>query len=235
MKAKPILQQDQWDRNQELASLTDTLVIDIERIIIASPETIAIHKGDLSELKTEEDVIALYRDFSYLNWIGYLKTLMFTSIYRRGSLIPFLKTITGMKCLDHGCGIASHSILLAEQVNEISILDVEGPALDFAVKRIQKRGHKIKAIYSENSDLPEVEFDVVISVEVLEHVPAPMKVLIDLHKTLKTGGLLYLRYSTMIKNSSGHFKTSIMEIKALAPNFLKEYFEYVSPGVYKKI
>jgi 2-polyprenyl-3-methyl-5-hydroxy-6-metoxy-1,4-benzoquinol methylase len=208
---------------------------EVREIKIASPETIAIYKGDGSDLKKPEDVTALYHDFSYLNWIGYLKTLMYTSIFRRGKLIPFLNSVKGKRCLDHGCGVASHSIILAELGNDVSILDIEGPALSFARSRIKNRGHKITSIYTQDEVLLEDKFDVIISVEVLEHVPDPMTILNDLLRSLKRGGLLYLRYSTMIKNSSGHFKTSIVDIKTYVPDFLKENFETVSPGVYKKI
>ena len=66
MKVKPILQQDQLNRDQELAYLTKVSIAKVQRIVIASPETIAIYRGDRSDLKKPEDITALYRNFSYL-------------------------------------------------------------------------------------------------------------------------------------------------------------------------
>jgi len=236
MKAKPISRQKQIDRDEELAYLTGVSLEDVQKIVIASPETIAIYKGDGSDIQTPEDVVALYHDFSYIHWIGYLKTIMSTSMYKRGkALFPFLNSMKEKKCLDYGSGVGSHSIVLAELGNDISILDVEGPALDFAQKRIKARGHKITTVYTENSVLPEATFDVILNIECLEHVPNPMEVMKDMHRSLKQGGLLYLRYSTMVKDSSGHFRSSITEIKSFVPAFLEEHFENISPRVYKKI
>jgi 2-polyprenyl-3-methyl-5-hydroxy-6-metoxy-1,4-benzoquinol methylase len=236
MKAKPISRQKQIDRDIELAHLTGVSLEDVQKIVIASPETIAIYKGDGSDLNTPEDVVALYHDFKYIDWVGYLKTLMFTSMYKRGrALFPFLESQKGKKCLDYGSGVASHTILLAELGNDISILDVEGPAADFAVKRIISRGHTLSAVYNPSSKLPRKKFDVILNVECLEHVPDPMKVMMDMYESLRVGGQMYLRYSTMVKDSSGHFRSSITEIKSFVPAFLAEHYKSVSPRVYEKI
>ena len=236
MKVKSIDQQKQIDRDKELAFLTGVSLEDVQKIVIASPKTIAIYQGDGSDLQTAEDVVALYHDFKYIDWIGYLKTLMFTSVYRRGNaLFPFLKSLKGKRCLDYGSGVASHSILLAELGNDISILDVEGPALDFAVKRILARGHTLSAAYDLSSKLPRKKFDVILNIECLEHVPDPMKVMIDMHESLKIAGQLYLRYSVLVKDSSGHFRSSINEIKSFVPAFLEEHYKNISPRVYEKI
>lgn len=220
------VKQTQKEMDLELAELMGISVKEVECHLIAGKKSIQIHKG--SEIPSDdEDTTNLYKDFSFIDWIGYLRTLMYTSIHRRGNLIPFLKQQKNKKCLDYGCGVGSHSIVLAELGNDITILDVKGKALDFVCKRLKRRNIKFDFL-DEQSELPKNKYDVVICIETLEHVFNPASVLRKIYLSLKKGGLFYLRYSKKIKNSSGHFPENIKKTN-------KSWKKMLSEGKFKPL
>ena len=68
--------------NQELSDIIGVDIETIREIKECSPETICIYGGD-EDLHDENEIVSLYKDYKYLNFAGYLKTLMFTSVTRR--------------------------------------------------------------------------------------------------------------------------------------------------------
>lgn len=227
-----VLTQTQRERDNELCALCNVSLEEVESNKIASPKTIMIHKGE-NIPASEEAMSDLYSYPQHLDWVGYLRTLMYTSVYKRGGLISFLKKQKGKKCLDYGCGTATHSIILGENGNDINILEVQGQMLFFAVKRLLL--HNIPSKSFEHQDiLPSNTFDLVLCVEVLEHVHSPKRVIESIHDSMISNGQLYLRYSTMVKNSSGHFASNIIKIKKDVIPFLEKNFNKTDKYVYSK-
>jgi 2-polyprenyl-3-methyl-5-hydroxy-6-metoxy-1,4-benzoquinol methylase len=228
-----ILNETQEQRDIELSKLTEISVDKIKSIKIKTPESIRHYKPGV-EIKTEENFLSLYKDYKYLDIVAYLKTLMVTSIEsRHPNLISLINLTSEKRCLDFGSGVGTHAIVLLERLNDVSILDVPGPLLDFAIKRIKLRGFNPK-VYYHDSILPENIFDIVICTDVLEHVYDPIAELKKITKSLKPLGLLHLQVSRKIKPSSGHFKSTIVKWKKYGPMFLKSYYKQVKPTIYRK-
>lgn len=97
----------------------------------------------------------------------------------------FDKVFTGEeKVLDYGCGICDISIYLAEKGCEVVATDLKGSeTLKFGMWRVYNRGlgDKIKFKFS-----PEDRFDAVIAIDVLEHLPWPMRYVINTTNHLKS-------------------------------------------------
>lgn len=221
------------DINQELSDIRKVDINTIRGLRECSPETICIYGGD-KELQNEKDILSLYKDYKYLNFDGYLKTLMYTSVMRRPpNIISFIKNIRGKKCLDFGSGVGTHAIELAKNGNDVSILDVEGSLFDFAKVRLKRQGVKFKS-YNHDALLPNSEFDVILCLDVLEHVYDPVKELERIYSALKPGGVLCLVVSEMVKKTSGHFQQSIDRWKTYGIPFLNEKFDRLEKGIYQK-
>lgn len=229
-----VLNETQQDRDIELSSILGVPYDDIFKLEIASPDSIRIFKGDIVPIE-ERDINNLYTNYPFLNLEAYLKTLMYTSVKRRG---PILRTIlmetTNSKCLDFGSGVGTHVIALLENINTVDILDVDGPLRDFTQKRIKRRGFKVKILNNDTILMPN-RYDLVICTDVLEHVYDPVSDLKRMYITLKFGGHLFLEVSKMVKPSSGHFKQNIDNWKKEGIPFLKKNFKETKKGVYTKI
>ncbi|MHC4553266.1 MAG: glycosyltransferase family protein, partial [Planctomycetota bacterium] len=219
--------------NQELADIRKVDIDVVRQIKECGPDTICIYGGD-EDLQNENDIVSLYKDYKYLNFLGHLKTLMFTSATRRpANILSFINNIRGKKCLDFGSGVETHAMTMSKNGNDVSILDVEGPLFDFAKERLRRRGLKFNS-YNHDASLPSNEFDVIVCLDVLEHVYDPVKELKRIINALKPGGILCLEVSVMVKKTSGHFQQSIEQWKEHGISFLNGGFNQLEKGIYQK-
>lgn len=234
-----ILDETQKERDVELSELTGLPLDRIEEIEVCSPDSIRIYDGS-RRIADEADYLSLYSRFEYLDLVAYLKTLMFTSVTRRPQeLFDLIRQTRGKRCLDFGSGVGSHAIGLMENGNEVSLLDVDGPLLAFAVRRIGRRFDEpllgpLGGLYYPETALPDGTFDVLICADVLEHVFDPPAELERMARSMKRGGLMHLEVSLMVKDSSGHFAPSIEKWKRRGPAVLEECFEEVAPTIYRR-
>jgi 2-polyprenyl-3-methyl-5-hydroxy-6-metoxy-1,4-benzoquinol methylase len=218
-----VLEEQQQQRDLELSELMNVSIEEVQAIDISSRKNIRKHTSIYNiEPKTEIDFLNMYKESNIT--IPYLKSLMWTSIYNRGNfLLDFLSKIKNKKCLDFGSGVGTHAIILAENKNEVSILDVPSMLFDFAKKRLSRRG-KNYITYNNNENLPNNYFDVVICVDVLEHVYDPKYELERIYNSMKKGELLFLITSENVKEKAGHFRSSIIKWQKYGHPFLQKNF-----------
>jgi len=234
-KKKFILEENQADRDAELSEILSVPLEEIEKYELCAPDAIRIFGGD----EAPENLVDLYKDFKYLNLSAYYRTLMMTSAERRHpNLIKLIKKTKNKIFLDYGSGVGTHSIALMQRKNRGYLLDVDGPLLSFAKKRIERRFGKnnpyLLGFFLHDMKLPQRHFDLIICCDVLEHVPDPMAELERIRDCMKPGAMLHLDVSTMVKPSSGHFKNSI-EIWLKSGNaFMDKYFTLVKPTIYRR-
>lgn len=94
--------------------------------------------------------------------------------------------IAGKRVLDVACGTGYGSIILSrEKPLSLHSVDISWEALSFGRNR-----YRLSAITADASRLPfpRASFDVVVSLETLEHVVAPEEFLIEVTRILKPGG-----------------------------------------------
>jgi len=229
-----ILNESQEQRDIELSKITKISLKKIKSIIPKSPDSIRIYDGQ-SSIKSENDILSLYKEYKCLDIIAYLKTLMVTSIEsRHRELYSLIRKTSRKVCLDFGSGVGTHAIALFENSNEVSILDVPGPLLNFTLDRVRLRGFNPK-VYYHDSQLPDSFFDLVICTDVLEHVYDPVRELARITNCLKRSGILHLQVSSKIKPSSGHFESSIRKWKIEGPKFLGGNYKKIGETIYRKL
>jgi SAM-dependent methyltransferase len=98
--------------------------------------------------------------------------------------------VAGARVLDAGCGLAYGSIMLADA----GAAEVVGVDNDESVVASVRDGMPA-TVSLEVGDVTglshdEASFDIVVCFEVIEHVPEPERVLDELHRVLRPGGLL---------------------------------------------
>lgn len=100
-----------------------------------------------------------------------------------------------LKILDYGCGSADLSLYCAMNNHEVTICDIKGGNLDAAKKRFELRKLPVKTIgVTYDKPIPEIheKFDIIIALEVIEHVRYPNKLLKQFNEALKNGGVIML-------------------------------------------
>ena len=108
--------------------------------------------------------------------------------------------IKGKNILDIGCGGGILCESLAEMEGHVTGIDLNSPALDVANEHAEKKGLSIDFHNISTEDFAvknQDNFDIVVCMEMLEHVPDPYSIILSAKKMVKPGGHVY--FSTINK------------------------------------
>ena len=130
------------------------------------------------------------------------KDLITPAEIRRNQFIQHLCPIKkGQKVLDIGSGRGWFSLHCANMEAEVTAIDLSEENLN----RIKNIDPRIKTIYGDacSINLPEKSFDLIVALEVLEHLVDPALAIDNWKKMLKTGGIFFVTvpYKEVIRYS----------------------------------
>ena len=96
-------------------------------------------------------------------------------------------------CLDFGSGVGSGGLLFARAGLEVTLADISDTLLDFARWRFERRGLPAAYLDLRKRSLPERAFDIILAMDVFEHLTDPVRSVGELWCSLRPGGLLFAR------------------------------------------
>jgi len=96
-------------------------------------------------------------------------------------------------CLDFGSGVGSGGLLFCRADMDTTLADISTTLLDFARWRFHLRGLTARFVDLNTMSLPEASFDMILAMDVFEHLVEPVDVAERLWRALKPGGLLFAR------------------------------------------
>ncbi len=119
--------------------------------------------------------------------------------------------------LDAGCGFGQYSYFIARKFKNSNVIGVD--INEDRIKESEKfaRGAKIENLKFEIADLENLNyeevFDLILAVDVLEHIEDDVKVLKNFYRALKKGGLLIISTPSSLGGSDVHSEeeTSFIE------------------------
>jgi 2-polyprenyl-3-methyl-5-hydroxy-6-metoxy-1,4-benzoquinol methylase len=136
--------------------------------------------------------------------------------------------IEDLKILMYGDGPANDSLFLANCGLKLDYFEVPGSkTYDFAVKRFQHYGiweKNINPVHDYQSIL-DGQYDVVLSFEVLEHLPKPVAAIEGINSALKSGGTAIITedFGDLAGNLPTHLKSTARFLGAAPFLFLKNH------------
>jgi 2-polyprenyl-6-hydroxyphenyl methylase/3-demethylubiquinone-9 3-methyltransferase len=146
-------------------------------------------------------------------------------------------TVRNPKILDVGCGGGILSEALAKAGAQVTGIDLSQASIEVAKQHAQKQGMKIDYRYESIEEIVRKHagsFDVVTCMEMLEHVPEPVKIVAACAQALKPGGHAF--FST-INRTPKAFLFAIIGgeyILRLLPKGTHTYSKLIRPRELKK-
>ncbi|MGI8884621.1 MAG: class I SAM-dependent methyltransferase [Pyrinomonadaceae bacterium] len=107
----------------------------------------------------------------------------------------------GLRLLDAGCGTGHHIAQLRERGYEVAGVDASKEMLEHA--RVNNPDSIVLEADVEEIPLPDASFDIVLSIEVLRHLPRSAKSIAEMSRLLKPGGFCLVT-ATPLLNLNGY-------------------------------
>lgn len=137
--------------------------------------------------------------------------------------------LLGKKVLDLGCGGGILAEALAKAGGLVTGIDIEPSLIDVAKKHAELNGLDIDYQVLNIADLKQ-KFDVIVCMEMLEHVENPMEIVASMAACLKSGGLVFL--STINRTLKAYFELILMGeyVLKLLPRQTHDYQHFIIPS-----
>ena len=114
-------------------------------------------------------------------------------------LKDFLNDTSNLNLLDIGSSSGIMTNEYAKSFNNVIGIDLDAKAVNYANENFKEKNLKFICSPIEESNLPENSFDVVTCSQIYEHVPSDKKLMDEIFKLLKPGGMLILQQQTGLK------------------------------------
>ncbi|MBI3758028.1 MAG: class I SAM-dependent methyltransferase [Deltaproteobacteria bacterium] len=96
-------------------------------------------------------------------------------------------------CLDFGSGVGSGALLFTQAGVRMTLADISTTLLDFARWRFTARGLAAHFLNLHHDALPDASFDMILAMDVFEHLVDPVDAIERLWRALRPSGLFFGR------------------------------------------
>lgn len=167
---------------------------------------------------------------------GPFKTLHHINPIRTDYVNQFVE-LSGKKVLDVGCGGGVFSESMAANGAEVTAIDLAEESLEVAKLHLYESNHSINYKNQSVEDFAvenESSFDVIVCMEMLEHVPDPQSIVDACAKILKPGGWLFL--STINRSSKAMVMGIFVaeHVMGLVPKGTHHFDQLIKPSELSK-
>jgi 2-polyprenyl-3-methyl-5-hydroxy-6-metoxy-1,4-benzoquinol methylase len=125
--------------------------------------------------------------------------------------------------LDVGCSTGIIANILSTRFKKVVGTDIDARAIKYATEHFSSQKLEFRIQDSMDIAYPDNSFDVIICAQVYEHVPDSRKLLSEIHRVLKPGGVCYFAAGNRLKFMEEHYKLPLLSIipKPLAHLYLR--------------
>lgn len=127
----------------------------------------------------------------------------------RDALGPDLRSL---HALDIGCSTGTMCIALAEHFGKVTGIDIDAPAIEHA--RTHWSSPHLEFLVGDAMDtaLPPDSVDVVICAHVYEHVPDPRRMMKEIFRILRPGGVCYFAAENRLVLREGDYRLPFLSL-----------------------
>lgn len=139
----------------------------------------------------------------------------------------------GSRVLDYGCGAGAVAHYLALLGYKVDVADISSKTLKFVLTQFSETFNEIIEVTSPIT-LPNDEYNLIISLDVLEHTFEPLAIMRSLINSLKVGGICFISFPIEDDFSCAHTRTAQKERAATFAYLAQTCETLVSEKVYRK-
>ncbi len=163
---------------------------------------------------------------------GPFKTLHHINPIRRQYVQDFVD-LAGKKVLDIGCGGGVFSEAMAQAGAQVTAIDLAQESLEVAKLHLYESKLNIDYQHISAEDFatqhPE-SFDVIVCMEMLEHVPQPQSIIKACEKILKNQGFLFLSTINRSAKAMGLGIFMAEHVLGIVPKGTHHYQQFIKPS-----
>ena len=128
-----------------------------------------------------------------------------------------------LNILDIGCSTGFMTRLYGENFREAVGIDIDEQAIQFAAEHNSSENIKYHISDSMNTNFDDKSFDVISCTHIYEHVPNAGKLISEIYRLLKNGGICYFAAGNRLTLIEGHYRLPLLSVfpKPLAHLYLK--------------
>jgi len=120
-------------------------------------------------------------------------------------LTDYLHDLSALSLLDIGCSTGFMTRIYAERFRSVVALDIDEPAVNFAARENQAPNIEFRVGDSMATGLPSDSFDVVTCTHIYEHVPDAQRLVDEIYRVLKPGGVCMFAAGNRFIPIEGHY------------------------------
>jgi 2-polyprenyl-3-methyl-5-hydroxy-6-metoxy-1,4-benzoquinol methylase len=124
----------------------------------------------------------------------------------------FKSNLKSLSLLDVGCSTGFIANYIADCFKHVVGIDIDESAIDFAQTNFKKPNLNYLKSDSMALEFPANQFNVVICAQVYEHVPDATKLMQQIYRVLKPGGICYFAAGNRLNLMEAHYKLPFLSI-----------------------
>ncbi len=117
-----------------------------------------------------------------------------------------------LRALDVGCSTGIIAGRLAERLGSVVGVDIDEPAIRYAQMEHGSDTCRFFVGDSMNLQFPAQSFDVVICAQVYEHVPDAHRLVAEIHRVLRPGGVCYFAAANRLQWVEAHYHLPLLSV-----------------------
>lgn len=121
-------------------------------------------------------------------------------------LEDYFNDISSYNLLDIGSSTGIMTNEYAKHFKDVTGVDLDTAAVQYSNNKYKRENLKFICTPIEEADLPDSSFDVITCSQIYEHVPSDKKLIEEIFRLLKSGGVCYFAAANRFKIIEPHYK-----------------------------
>jgi len=122
------------------------------------------------------------------------------------------RNLQSLTLLDVGCSTGIIANYLSDYFDEVVGIDIDEPAVQYARENFSKDNIKFNLGDAMDIRYPKNSFDVVVCAHIYEHVPDVNRLMAEIHRVLKPGGICYFSAGNRLTVKEPHYNLPFLSV-----------------------